>query len=89
MIGVNEIAQSITHEYRAKILMEWLPNAQPDLNNKFMKLLWEAYFIYVEPNGIKKPDCKICVNNVYNNWLGMKNSLIAAEQQYNMLEAIQ
>lgn len=88
MRGTKDIADGISHEYRLKILMEWLPNAQPDMGSEEMKLLFEAWFVFVEPHGIKKPECKICVNNILKNWLAMKSALIEAEQEYNALEAI-
>lgn len=88
MPAVKDIVNGIPHEYREKILLQWLPGAQPNMGNTEMKLLFEAWFIFVEPNGIKKPDCTICVNNILNNWRGMKDTLIEAEKEYNTLEEI-
>lgn len=86
MIGVTTIAKNIPHEYREKILMEWLPNAAPTLANKYFELLWEAWFMYVEPDGIKKPFCQICINRIFDNWKALMPSLVAEEKAYNLFE---
>lgn len=84
MTDAQKIAKSITHEYREKILLQWLPTAVADLSNESMKLLWDAYFIYVDPNGIKKSDCPKCIHNVLTNWRYLQEALIEEEKSYNM-----
>lgn len=85
---VQEIANNIPHEYRQKILLEWLPSAQPNLSNPEFKMLWDTFFIYVDPNGVKKENCPICFNNVLNNWKSLQKHLLEAEQNYNALDKI-
>lgn len=82
---VQEIAEAIPHEYRHKILLEWLPAARPAMTNPAFKMLWEAYFLYVDPNGVKKNNCPICLDNVLKNWKSMQKYLVEAEQEYNAL----
>ena len=84
----KQIAESIPHEYRKKILLEWLPEATPNMSNDAFKLLWEAYFIYIDPNAIKKDNCPICLRNVLKNWQSLSKPLAEAEQEYNALEKI-
>lgn len=88
MVKVNDIAKNIPHEYREKILMEWLPNSAPSLANKYFELLWEAWFLYVEPDGIKKPNCQICINGIFDNWKALMPALVAEEKAYNTLEQV-
>lgn len=83
-----DLANSISHEYRVKILMEWLPAAQPNMQDKAMQNLFSAYFIYVEPNAIPKSECLTCVANVLKNWISLKPQLVQAEQNYNLLNAL-
>jgi hypothetical protein len=84
----QKIAQSISHEYRVKILMLWMPHAKMNLSDENYKNLWNAYFIYVDPDGVKKPDCAVCRQNVYDQWVRMKPYLIEAEKEYRVLENI-
>ena len=86
--GMKQMAEDIPHDTREKILLDWLPSAKASLSDKNFKLLWEAYFIYIEPNGIRKTDCPKCVQNVFNNWNLMRPALIKAEKRYNALEDI-
>lgn len=85
---IEEIARAIPHETRVKILLEWIPNAKPTLSNPFFKMLWETYFTYVDPNGIKKEDCIYCLQDVLKNWKDLQPALIEEEQNYNALEKI-
>lgn len=82
------MAAAIPHEYREKILLEWIPAAKPNLSNPAFKMLWEAYFIYIDPNAVKKDNCPICLENVLKNWKSMQPYLVEAEQEYNALEKI-
>lgn len=88
MSSMKQIAEKIPHEYREKILLEWLPAAKASMANDAFKMLWEAYFIYIDPNGVKKSNCPYCLENVLNNWKSMAKYLQAAEQEYNSLEKI-
>jgi hypothetical protein len=83
-----QIAASIPHEIRQKILLEWIPEAKPVIGNPAFEMLWEAFFIYVDPNGVKKSDCPICWNNVLNNWKNLQSALQYAEQEHNALHKI-
>lgn len=84
----KQIARSIPHEYREKIVMEWLPNSAPSLANTYFKLLWEAWFVFVAPDDVKKPDCQICINAIFNNWKALLPDLVAVEKEYNTLEEV-
>lgn len=84
----KEIAESIPHEFRKDILLKWLPAAKPNLGSKEFVILWEAYFIYIDPNGVRKDDCPICLNNVLDNWKNLIDRLKEAEQEYNALESL-
>lgn len=84
---MKELAESIPHEYRNKILFDWLPSInKASLENPKYKLLFDAYFIYVEPDGIPKTDCQKCLNNIWNNWKSLAPVIAAVELEYNMLE---
>lgn len=86
---MKELAESIPHEYRNKILFEWLPAVpQATMENPKYKLLFDAYFIYVEPDGIQKTDCPRCLNNILNNWKSLMPHLRDAELEYNTLEKL-
>lgn len=85
---VQQIAENIPHEYRQKILLKWLPVARPAMTNPAFKMLWEAYFIYIDPSGIKKDNCPICLDNVLKNWKSMQKHLVEAEQNFNALQQI-
>lgn len=84
----KQIAKSIPHEYRMKILFDWIPAAKANRPNKEFQLLWEAYFIYVDPNGVKKDDCPICRGNVLDNWKTLSKEISEIEKEYNTLEQI-
>lgn len=84
----QQIADKIPHEYREAILLTWLPEAKPSLANEAFRILWEAYFIYVDPDAVKKADCPICLSNVLKNWQHLSKNLAAAEREYKLLEAL-
>lgn len=83
----KQLANSIPHDYRVKII-EWLSVAKSGKPNKEFWLLWEAYFIYVDPNGVKKDDCPQCRGNVLDNWKTLAKEIVEVEKQYNTLEQI-
>lgn len=83
-----QIATAIPHEYRQKILLEWIPAAKPYMSNNAFKALWEAYYNWVDPNGVKKDNCPKCLENVLKNWKSMQPYLVEAEKEYNALEKI-
>lgn len=83
----QRLANSIPHEFRVQIL-EWLPKARPAMNCPEFVNLWDAYFIYIDSNAIKKPDCPICLGNVKNNWVAMQPFIQQAEKEYLLLQAL-
>lgn len=83
-----QLAKKIPHEFRERILLEWLPLAVARFDNEAFRILFEAYYIYIDPEGIPKRDCQICLNNVLTIWNGMKEAMISAEKEYNTLESI-
>jgi hypothetical protein len=88
MSSMKQIADKIPHEYRRKIILEWLPVAKATMGNPEFKMLWEAYYIYIDPNGVKKSNCPICLENVLKNWKDLAPHLVEAEKEYNALEQI-
>lgn len=84
----KKIAESIPHEYREAILLTWLPQAKPSLANEAFRILWEAYFVYVDPDGVKKADCQICLGNVLKNWHHLAEPMAEVEREYNLLEKL-
>lgn len=84
----KQIASSIPHDFRLKILFEWIPIAQASKTNKEFWLLWEAYFIYVDPGAVKKDDCPVCRGNVLDNWKSLAKEIAEVEKEYNLLNAI-
>jgi len=86
MTDMQRLAASIPHDYRKKILLEWLPNVRISWDCKEFKLLWEAYFVYIEPDGLKITNCPKCMSNVIKNWRNLSPLLAAEEQEYNLLE---
>lgn len=87
-MNIKKIAEAIPHQRRQQILLDWLPTAKADMSNESFRLLWEAYFIYVDPDAVKKTDCPRCLQNVLDVWKGMAEALQEAEQEYNALEKI-
>jgi hypothetical protein len=88
-MNVKKIAESIPSEIRRKIVLEWLPKAKnASLSIPEFKMLWETFFIYIDPNGVKKEDCPYCLNNVLKNWRTMQPYLVEAEQEEQALEKI-
>lgn len=86
---MQQIADSIPHEYRQKILLQWLPDAKADLSIEAFKNLWDAFFIYIDPDGVRKPRCQICKNNVLKNWRKLKMYLVISEKNYDTLEQLE
>jgi hypothetical protein len=85
---MKQIAEAIPHEYRKKILVDWLPVAKASMGDKAFKMLWEAYFIYIDPNAVRKDNCPICLENVLKNWKSLSPYLVEAEKEFNALEQI-
>lgn len=85
-VNVKTIAARIPAEFRRKILLEWIPAAKANMANQEYKMLYEAYFLYVDPNGIRKDDCPICLNNILKTWKDMQQALVEEQQNYNALE---
>jgi hypothetical protein len=81
-----QIAAAIPHEIRQMILLEWLPVAKASMGNDAFKALYEAYFLYIDPDGVRKDNCPYCLENVLKNWKSMQKYLVDAEQEYNVLE---
>lgn len=84
----QQIAKSIPHEFREKIILEWLPAARPSMASEEFKMLWEAYFIYIDPDGIPKADCPRCLDNVLNNWKHLGKVIAEVEREYNLIEQL-
>jgi hypothetical protein len=88
MSSMKQIAECIPSEYRQKIILEWLPAAKATMGNDAFKALWEAYFNWIDPNGVKKSNCPICLQNVLDNWKSLAPYLVEAEKEFNALEQI-
>jgi hypothetical protein len=88
MSSMTQIAAAIPHEYREKIVTQWLPDAKATMGNPAFKMLWNAYFIYVDPNGVRKDNCPICLQNVLDNWKSLAPYLVEVEKEFNSLEKI-
>ncbi len=88
MNSTAQIAVSIPHEIREKILLQWLHDATPSMQSESMRNLFDAWFIYVDPNGVKKENCPKCVLNVFENWRSMQQDLVEAEREYNLLNEL-
>lgn len=85
---MKKIANAIPHHYRVQILLIWLPLARVSMADEYYKNLFEAYFIYVDPNGIRKTNCPRCLQNIYNNWKSLQPHLVEAEREYNLIESL-
>ena len=88
MSSMKKIAEAIPHEYREKIILEWLPEAKASMGNEAFKMLWNAYFLYIDPDGIRKENCPYCLENVLKNWKDLSPYLVEAEKEFNALEQI-
>lgn len=88
MTQMELLAGNIPADYRRKILFDWLPTATPALDKPEMLNLFNAWFLFIQPNGVQNRDCPICVNNVLQNWKAMQAALVALEKQDNLLLAI-
>lgn len=84
---VDEVLAKIPHDIRVKIL-ESLPEATADLSNPAFQFLWEAFFIYVDTDAVKKTNCPKCLNNVLKNWIYLSEGIEALEKEYNTLERL-
>lgn len=84
----KQIAENIPHDFRKKILFEWLPFATANMKSMEFKLLWEAYFIYVDPNAVKKEDCPVCLGNVLDTWKKLADAIAKVEKEYNLIEQL-
>lgn len=85
---MRKIAEAIPHENRVQILVEWLPVAKASMGDDAFKMLYEAFYVYIDPNGIRKDNCPICLQNVLENWKKLSPYLVDAEKEYNALEQI-
>lgn len=85
---MQKIANSIPHEFRKQILEDWLPVAKASMASPEFVMLWDAYFIYIDPDAVKKTDCPICLGNVKKNWLDLKPYLEEAERNHLLFESI-
>jgi hypothetical protein len=83
---MQRTANLIPHEYRQKILMEWLPDAKPSMTSEAFQNLWEAYFIYIDSDAVRKNNCPICWKNVLDNWKALSPYILEAERNYALIE---
>lgn len=88
MTQQEQIAKSIPHSYRDKILFQWLPNATPHKSDASMMNLLNAYYIFVDPAGRRNDDCPTCINNVLTNWKQLAGAMAEAEKEYNTIHAL-
>lgn len=83
----QEIISRIPHDIRVKIL-ESLPAATATLSNPAFQFLWEAFFIYVDPDAVKSDWCPLCLNNVLKNWTKLSEGIAKAVKEYNTFEQL-
>lgn len=83
----RQIAESLPRDYRIKVI-EWLQVAKAAKPNKEFWLLWEAYYIFVDPGGVKQDECPVCRGNVLDNWRTLSKEIAEVEKQYNLLDQI-
>lgn len=91
-MNYRQIALRIPDNVRSQRLMvdsDPIGNAVPVQTNYAMNLLFEIWFSFVEPNGVKKLNCPGCLKRVLDNFHKMKGELIAIEKDYQLLNAIQ
>lgn len=84
---IEEIIKKLPHDIRVKILKS-LPEATATLSNPAFQFLWEAYFIYIDPDAVKSTNCPVCLNNVLKNWIFLGEFIAEAEKEYNTLEKL-
>lgn len=87
-MNVQQLSEKVPHKYRQLILLEWLPVAQPTMENEAMRRLWDAWFVFIEPDGVQNSNCPRCIAGVLNNWLQLTQALTEAEQAYNALQKL-
>lgn len=56
--------------------------------NEYLRYLFEVWYLYIDPNGVKDWDCGYCRNNVKSNFLELLNSLITLHKEKKMLDAL-
>jgi len=87
-MSMDKLARSIPHEVRNKILFTWLPRTKPSMADPNYEMLFETYFVYIEPDGIKKTNCPVCLGNILENWKHLEPYIAAAEKEYNEFEML-
>lgn len=84
---IKDVIAKIPRDIRQKVL-EKIPEAKASLSDPAFQYLWEAYFIYVDPDAVKASDCPSCRSNVLKNWIFLGGQIEAYEKEFNTLEKI-
>jgi hypothetical protein len=88
MTTIKDVIQKIPRDIRLQIINEHVPAATANLSNPAFQFLWEAYFIYIDPDAVKASDCPLCMGNVLKNWIFMAGQIAEYEKNYNTLEKL-
>lgn len=84
----RKIAERIPHNFREMILLQWYPGATATLSHEGFRMLFEMFFIYVDPDGVKKTGCQKCLNNIFKNWQDMIPYIEEVEKEYHLIERL-
>lgn len=85
---VLDVIKRIPRDIRHQVINDHLPKATPTLSDPAFQFLWEAYFIYIDPDAVKASDCPKCLNNVLQNWIFVGKQIAEYEKQLNTLETL-
>lgn len=82
-----ELAKKIPAEIRSNILNGNMIQQAIGFN-EYMKYLFEAWFLYIDPEGHKDWNCGFCRENVKSNFTKLLPSLLELDKNSKLLDAI-
>jgi hypothetical protein len=85
---MKNAAAKMPSEIRVEMIDTYIDAAKPKWSNPAFGILWDAYYSYIDPNGVPKTDCPICIGNVLQFWRDFKPYLEEAELNYQLLQSL-
>lgn len=87
----KDLARKIPNNVRSQRLIcdaDPIGRALPIQTDYNMNLLFNIWFTFIEPNGVKKLNCPNCLQTVLSNFQYMKGYLIELEKEYQLLNSL-
>ena len=82
---VSNIPQDRLQEIVSKNI---IANAVPISSNAYMKFLFVIWYNYIEPNGQGSLECSYCLQNVYNNFRSMQETIAEVYKENQLLDVL-